>query len=158
MRKCSIMAQKPMIIKGGWAGAALLVVLATLATSFGYYQFIVVPSQTLVHEGRNLTVNIIAFQFGFKANGTVIDLANPLELRVNDNVTFIIRSEFDKDPSFSIHGFFIQGLMDEGLAVPNGETVVFNLLFAKAGEFTLICTIFCGAGHGDMKAIMRVSP
>lgn len=152
------MAQKPPVIKGGWAGATVIVLLAVLATSMGFYQIVIVPSQTVVHEGRNILVMITAFQFGFRANGTVIDLANALDLRVNDNVTFIIQSEFEKDPSFSIHGFFIQGLMEEGLAVPKGQTVTYTMTFTKAGEFTLICTIFCGSGHGDMKAVIRVTP
>jgi heme/copper-type cytochrome/quinol oxidase subunit 2 len=36
--------------------------------------------------------------------------------------------------------------------------VMVNIVPTQAGEYTIICTIFCGAGHADMHGLLDVLP
>ncbi|WP_050182213.1 cupredoxin domain-containing protein [Domibacillus robiginosus] len=65
------------------------------------------------------------------------------EFKAGEPVTFSIKGEQ------GLHGFAIQGTdIDE--QIPEGETIKVTWTPEKAGEYTLVCSIACGSGHGDM--------
>lgn len=130
-----------------------------MGTGMFYYQFYVLPAQLgPPHVPQNITINIVAQQWAFMVNGT-IDIRNtPITVHVGDNVTFHIHSIFQQDPSFNEHGFFIQGVMEVPIAVPASHDVTITVVPTQPGEYTIICTIFCGTGHSDMHGLLEVQP
>lgn len=65
------------------------------------------------------------------------------EFKVGEPVTFSIKGEQ------GLHGFAIQRTdIDE--QIPEGETKEVTWIPDKTGEYTLVCSIVCGSGHGDM--------
>lgn len=54
------------------------------------------------------------------------------------------------------HGFAI---LEYGInvEVPPGEVVEVRFRADRAGDFTMFCTVFCGAGHPDHKGTLRVA-
>lgn len=65
------------------------------------------------------------------------------EFKAGEPVTFSIKGEQ------GLHGFAIEGTdIDE--QIPAGETKKVTWTPDKAGEYTLVCSIACGSGHGDM--------
>jgi len=45
---------------------------------------------------------------------------------------------------------------DVPVTVPASNDVTVNIVPTQPGEYTIICTIFCGTGHGDMHGILEV--
>jgi heme/copper-type cytochrome/quinol oxidase subunit 2 len=130
-----------------------------MGTGMFYYQFYVLPAQVgPPHVPQNLTIEIVAQQWAFMINGTIDTHNTPVIVHVGDNVTFHVHAIFQQDPSFNEHGFFIQGLMEIPVGVPASHDIMVNLIPTQAGEYTIICTIFCGAGHGDMHGLLEVLP
>lgn len=65
------------------------------------------------------------------------------EFKAGEPITFSIEGEQ------GLHGFAIQGTdIDE--QIPEGETKTVTWTPDKAGEYTLVCSVVCGFGHGDM--------
>ena len=135
----------------------MLVVL--MGTGMFYYQYYVLPAQIgPSHIPQNITIEIVAQQWAFMINGTIDTHTTPIVVNVGDNVTFHVHAIFQQDPSFNEHGFFIQGLMEVPVAVPASHDITVTLVPTQAGEYTIICTIFCGTGHGDMHGLLEVLP
>jgi heme/copper-type cytochrome/quinol oxidase subunit 2 len=151
--------QQPKTIHGPWVGATAILLVVLMGTGMFYYQFYVLPAQLgPPHVPQNITVEIVAEQWAFMINGTIDSRNTPIVVHVGDNVTFHVHGTWQKDPSFSQHGFFIQGLMDTPLTVTRGEDLTVTIVPTQAGEYTIICTIFCGTGHGDMHGLLDVLP
>ncbi|MBN2981780.1 cupredoxin domain-containing protein [Cohnella algarum] len=69
--------------------------------------------------------------------------------KVGEQVTFTIQGEEGN------HGFFIEGTdIDQQIAAGNTETVTWTP--DKAGEYTIRCSVMCGAGHNDMVETLTV--
>lgn len=150
---------QPKVIQGPWVGAIAILAVLLIGTGMFYYQFYVLPAQIgPPHVPENITIDIVAQQWAFMINGTVDTHTTPIVVHVGDNVTFRVHSIFQQDPSFSEHGFFIQGMMDIPVTVPAGHDVTVTIVPTEPGEYTIICTIFCGTGHGDMHGILQVLP
>ena len=167
---------QPRVIQGPWVGAVAILLVMLMGTGMFYYQFYVLPTQIgPPHVPQNLTINIVAQQWAFMINGTVDSRSTPIVVHVGDNVTFHVHAIFQQDPSFAEHGFYIQGLMDSAYSAQNcagqttptnvgpcgvrkGVDVTITLVPTETGEYTIICTIFCGAGHGDMHGLLDVLP
>lgn len=150
---------QPRVIQGPWIGATTVLLVILMGTGMFYYQFYVLPAQIgPPHVPQNITINIVAQQWAFMLNGTIDTRNTPITVHVGDNVTFHIHAIFQQDPSFNEHGFFIQGLMDLPVAVPASHDVTITIVPTQAGEYTIICTIFCGAGHSDMHGLLEVLP
>lgn len=81
-------------------------------------------------------VNLEAFQYGFKPD--------PVRVKVDDIVKLIITS---RDVS---HGVYIKeyGI---NVSVKKGETKEIEFIADKAGEFDIVCSVYCGSGHSGMK-------
>jgi cytochrome c oxidase subunit 2 len=150
---------QPRVIQGPWVGAAAVLLVILMGTGMFYYQYYILPAQIgPPHVPQNITINITAQQWAFMINGTIDTHTTPVVVHVGDNVTFHVHAIFQQDPSFSEHGFFIQGLMDAPIAVPKGQEIIVNVVPTQAGQYTIICTIFCGAGHGNMNGLLVVLP
>lgn len=135
----------------------LLVIL--IGTGMFYYQYIILPATVgPPHEPQNIMIDIVAEQWSFLYNGTIDSRSTPIVVHVGDNVTFRVRSTFEKDPSFNQHGFFVQGLMEVPITVPADQEITVTLVPNQPGEFSIICTIFCGTGHGNMRGQLVVLP
>ena len=144
---------------GPWVGATAILLLLLMGTGMFYYQYYVLPSQIgPPHVPQNITINIVAQQWAFMVNGTVDTRNVPIVVHVGDNVTFHVHGIWQQDPSFSEHEFFIQGIMDTPLTVAKDHDITVTIVPTQPGEYTIICTIFCGAGHGDMHGLLEVLP
>ncbi len=151
--------QQPKTVQGPWVGATAILLVLLMGTGMFYYQFYVLPATIgPAHTPQNVTINIVAQQWAFMLNGTIDTRTTPIVVHVGDNVTFHIHAIFQQDPSFNQHGFFIQGIMETPLTIPAGHDVTFTIVPTDPGEYTIICTIFCGAGHGDMHGLLEVLP
>ena len=152
------MAQ-PETVHGPWVGATAVLFLILVGTGMFYYQYYIIPA-TLgpKREPQNIVINLVAEQFSFMVNGTMDIRSTPIAVHVGDNVTFRIHATFQKETSFNQHGFFIQGLMEIPVTVPASQDVIVNVVPDQPGEYAIICTIFCGAGHGNMRGLLQVLP
>ena len=82
----------------------------------------------------------------------------PIVAHVGDNVTLHVLGIWQKDPSFNEHGFFIEGITDTPATVQEGQDLTVTIVPTQPGEYTIICTIFCGAGHSNMHCLLDVLP
>jgi nitrite reductase/ring-hydroxylating ferredoxin subunit len=146
-------------IGGPWVGATAVLLVLLVVTGMFYYQFYVLPTEIgPPHVAQNITIYLVAQQWPFMVNGTIDTRSTPINVPVGDNVTFHVHAIFQQDPSFNQDGFFIQGLMDVPIAVSTGHDIVANVVPTQPGEYTIICTIYCGVGHPDMHGLLEVSP
>ena len=144
---------------GPWVGASAVLLILLIGTGMFYYQYYVLPAQLgPAHIAQNISINIVAQQWAFMVNGTIDTHTTPIVVHVGDNVTFHVHAIFQQDPSFNQHGFFIQGLMDVPVTVPADHDVTVNIVPTQPGEYTIICTIFCGTGHANMHGLLEVLP
>lgn len=86
-------------------------------------------------------IKLGAFQYGFSPD--------PLVVKKDDIVKLEITS---RDVT---HGVYIKeyGI---NVAVKNGETKKIEFFANKAGEFDIICSVYCGPGHSEMKGRLVV--
>jgi cytochrome c oxidase subunit 2 len=144
---------------GPWVGASAVLLLVLIGTGMFYYQYVILPATTgPPHVPQNLSFNITAQQWAFMWNGTTDIRSTPIVVHVGDNVTFHLHAIFQQDPSFNQHGFFIQGIMDTPATIPANKDITVTIVPTQPGEYTIICTIFCGAGHADMHGLLEVLP
>lgn len=142
-----------------WVGASAVLLVLLIGTGMFYYQYYVLPAQIgPPHVPQNIVINLTAEQWAFMVNGTIDTHTTPIVVHVGDNVTFHIHATFQQDPLFNQHGFFIQGLMDVPVTVPASHDVIVSIVPTQPGEYTIICTIFCGTGHGNMHGLLEVLP
>jgi heme/copper-type cytochrome/quinol oxidase subunit 2 len=147
------------VINGPWVGAAAVLMLMLVGTGMFYYQFYILPSQIgPPHVPQKITIYIVAQQWAFMVNGTIDTHNTPIVVHVGDNVTFHVHGIWQQDPSFSEHGFFIEGIMDTPATVQKGHDLTISIVPTTAGDYTIICTIFCGAGHANMNGQLTVLP
>ncbi|HUC91184.1 MAG TPA: cupredoxin domain-containing protein [Paenibacillus sp.] len=72
------------------------------------------------------------------------------EFKVGETVTFSVQSKE------GVHGFSIEGT-DINQQIAPGETKTVTWTPDKAGEYTIACSVACGAGHNDMVQKITVS-
>lgn len=152
------MAQ-PEVVHGPWVGASAVLLVLLIGTGMFYYQYVLLPATAgPPHVPQNLVIDIVAEQWSFMWNGTVDTRTTPIVVHVGDNVTFHVKSTFQKDPSFNQHGFFIQGIMEVPVTVPANQEITVTIVLTQPGDFSIICTIFCGTGHANMRGTLTVLP
>lgn len=132
----------------------LLVVL--VGASVFYEQYYVAHNAGHSHVPGNIMIYIVAEQWAFMLNGTIDTRNTPVVVHVGEHVTFHVHATFQQDPSFDEHGFFIQGLMEAPVAVSAWQDITVTIVPTQAGKYTIVCTIFCGAGHLDMYGFLEV--
>ena len=152
------MAQ-PESVHGPWVGTSAVLLVLLIGTGMFYYQYVVLPATMgPPHVSQNIVIDIVAEQWSFMWNGTIDARSTPITVHVGDNITFHVKSTFQKDPSFNQHGFFIQGIMEIPVTVPANQEITVTIIPTQPGEFSIICTIFCGTGHGNMRGTLMVLP
>lgn len=86
-------------------------------------------------------VKVEAFRYGFTPDPVVVKEGDYVRLEITT-----------KDVK---HGIGIKEYKINA-AIPPEETTIVEFLANKTGEFKVKCTVFCGFGHGRMKAVLRV--
>jgi heme/copper-type cytochrome/quinol oxidase subunit 2 len=152
------MAQ-PATVHGPWVGASAVLLVLLLGTGMYYYQYVVLPATSgPPHVPQNIVIDITAQQWSFMLNGTIDTRSTPIVVHVGDNVTFHLKATFEKDPSFNQHGFFIQGIMEVPITIAANKEITVTIVPNQPGDFTIICTVFCGTGHANMRGQLTVLP
>ncbi len=131
-----------------WTVAPVLLILGLVT-----YSYTVLRSNEKSHAGE-MTVNVTARQFAFEfsypqGSGTAQVVSPVLYLPVNQPVVFKLRS-LDV-----IHSFFVPDFSEKLDAVP-GVTTTLRVTPTRIGSYPVECTELCGAGHGLMRAGVRV--
>ena len=86
-------------------------------------------------------VEVEAFQFGFDPEKIVVRQGEDVRLKaLSTDVP---------------HGIGIEAL-DIDRTLDPGEEEIIEFTAETAGEFHIHCTVYCGAGHGDMHAELKV--
>ena len=113
----------------GLAGA--LLPPATASTS--------APPQT--DEPR--TIEVVARRFTFEPA--------QIEATEGERLRIVVRS------GDGPHGFEIKKFKVSKEVARGGEPVVIEFTPDEAGQFPIVCSLFCGDGHGDMKGALIVT-
>lgn len=98
------------------------------------------PSQD-VADTNIKTINVNSFRFGYEPSVIEVKLGEPVRLILTT--------------SDVAHGFYVRELGIDETISPNKETI-FEFTPSKLGEFDVSCDIYCGDGHSDMKAKIKV--
>jgi cytochrome c oxidase subunit II len=125
---------------------------AILLVSLATYAYTVLHSNEKPHPSA-MTVNVTERQFGFEfsypqSSGKQI-VSSVLYLAKGRPVVFKLRS-LDV-----IHSFFVPEFSEKLDAVP-GITTTLRVTPTRIGTYPAECTELCGAGHGLMRAAVRV--
>ena len=95
-------------------------------------------------EQRPRVIEITASQFEFTPS--------EIEVSVGESVQLLIRSTDVQ------HGFAIPTLGIGATVSPGGEPVAIDFVAAEPGRHRIVCTVFCGAGHGGMTGTLTIVP
>ena len=110
---------------------SVVIAIATVTMAFGP-----VPSRAdPVHE-----VRVTARKFGFEPSVIEVVSGEPVRL--------VLRSED------AVHGFAIRDLNIDVRIPRGGDTVTVEFTAPRAGRYEVACSVFCGGGHGQMKAAL----
>lgn len=86
-------------------------------------------------------VKVEAFQFGFEPEEIVVLRGEKVRLRTRStDVT---------------HGLGLKAYNINRTLPPEEETII-EFTADRAGEFHIHCTVYCGSGHSDMHAMLKV--
>lgn len=86
-------------------------------------------------------VEIEAYQFGFEPEEIIVGQGDKIRLRARStDVT---------------HGLGIKAYNINRTLPPEEEQLI-EFTAERAGEFHIHCTVYCGSGHGDMHAMIKV--
>ena len=89
------------------------------------------------------TIEVIAKRFAFEP--AVIEAVAGERLRI------LVKS------GDGLHGFEIKKFKISKEIPRGGEPVVIEFTASEAGKFPILCSVFCGDGHGDMKGMLVVT-
>ena len=98
---------------------------------------------TRVEPNGQITARIVATQFAFVPNCVVLPEGRPVTLRL-------------ASPDV-IHGILVAGTNVNTMVVPGYVSQV-HTVFRKTGDLLMPCHEFCGFGHSQMWARVRVVP
>jgi len=74
-----------------------------------------------------------------------------IEVTEGDRVRLTVTSED------GVHGIEIKKFRVERSVPRGGKPVTLEFTASAAGEFPILCSEYCGDGHGDMKGMLVVS-
>ncbi|WP_020177358.1 hypothetical protein [Methyloferula stellata] len=98
---------------------------------------------TSVDPDGSATVRIVATQFAFVPRCIPVPQGKPVTIRITS-------------PDV-IHGFLIAGTNANTMVVP-GYVAEVRTVFKTAGDHLMPCHEYCGLGHSEMWAVVRVIP
>lgn len=88
------------------------------------------------------TIEVVARKFDFEPSR--------IEVTEGDRVRLMVRS------ADSVHGIQIKRFGVNKFIPRGGESVRIDFTANRAGTFEILCSEFCGDGHGDMKGSLVV--
>ncbi len=97
------------------------------------------PSMTNNIPVKKLTVK--AYQFGFSPSKIIVHQGDLVQIKLTSNDV--------------PHGFYIKAY-HINMPAKKGEYKQFEFVANKKGVFPIICSIYCGHGHRDMKGTLVV--
>lgn len=74
-----------------------------------------------------------------------------IEVTEGERVRIVLRS------GDGVHGFEIKKFKVSKEIPRGGEPVIIDFTADEAGRFPIVCSAFCGDGHGDMKGALIVT-
>ena len=98
---------------------------------------------TRVESNGQITARIVATQFAFVPRCVVLPADTPVTMRLSS-------------PDV-IHGILVSGTNVNTMVVP-GYVAQVHTVFRKTGDLLMPCHEFCGLGHSEMVATVRVVP
>lgn len=98
---------------------------------------------TQVAPNGHITARIVATQFAFVPRCVLLPADTPVTLRL-------------ASPDV-IHGILVSGTNVNTMVVPGYVSLV-HTVFKKTGDLLMPCHEFCGMGHSEMVATIRVVP
>ena len=134
------------ILEGIWIGVPSLAVAAIF-----FYGYTVWEDIRTVPQGAEeiaVTARQWLYQFEYPDGRKTI---NEVRVPVGEAVKFNLTS------ADVIHGFYLPAFRIKQDAVPGRYTYVW-LKAEKAGDYDIYCTQYCGVGHSQMRAILKVMP
>ncbi len=96
-----------------------------------------------VEAGGQITARIVATQFAFVPSCVVLPADTPVTLRLSS-------------PDV-VHGILVSGTNVNTMVVP-GYVAQVHTVFRKTGDLLMPCHEYCGLGHSEMVATVRVVP
>lgn len=98
-------------------------------------------STSAVQAAEPRVINVVAKRYEF--------VPPTIEVIQGERVRILVKS------GDGLHGFGIKRF-DVSKEIARGETVTIEFTPDIAGEFPILCTEFCGDGHGEMKGLLVV--
>jgi cytochrome c oxidase subunit 2 len=98
---------------------------------------------TRVEADGRIVSRIVAAQFQFTPRCVVLPADTPVTLRLSSPDT--------------IHGFLVSGTNVNAMVVPGYVSQV-HTVFKRTGDLLMPCHEYCGLGHSEMSATVRVVP
>src|SRR5581483_9927597 len=98
------------------------------------------PAEPPAQESGPRVVEILAKRFAFEPNTIEVTEGQPVRL--------VIRS------GDGVHGFEIKKFKISKEIPRGGDAVTVDFTPASAGRFPIMCSEYCGDGHGDMKGTL----
>jgi cytochrome c oxidase subunit II len=98
---------------------------------------------TRVEANGQITARIVATQFAFVPRCVVLPAETPVTLRFSS-------------PDV-VHGILVSGTNVNTMVVP-GYVAQVHTVFRKTGDLLMPCHEYCGLGHSEMVATVRVVP
>ncbi|HEU4963567.1 MAG TPA: hypothetical protein VFV52_06870 [Bacilli bacterium] len=92
--------------------------------------------------GDEQVINVTAQNFKWTLDKTEVKVGQPVKMVVTGKEGF--------------HGLTIPGTDVNGVQIKAGETTEVTFTPEKAGDLMIMCSIMCGAGHGDMHTTLKV--
>ena len=93
-------------------------------------------------EQEPRVIEITASQFEFSPS--------EIEVSVGESVRLLVRS------ADVAHGLAIPSLGVGATIPPGGQVVAIDFVASEPGRHQMICSVFCGAGHGQMRGTLTV--
>jgi cytochrome c oxidase subunit II len=93
-------------------------------------------------EGEPRVIEVVARRFAFEPS--------TIDATAGERLRLVIRS------ADGVHGFGLRSFNVTRTIPRGGDPVVIDLTPAAAGEFPFLCSEYCGAGHDDMRGMLRV--
>ena len=95
------------------------------------------------HTDEPRTIEVLARRFTFEPS--------QIEATEGERLRIVVRS------GDGVHGFEIEKFKVSEEIPRGGEPVVIEFTVDDAGTFPIVCSLFCGDGHGDMKGALIVT-
>jgi cytochrome c oxidase subunit 2 len=99
------------------------------------------PQASVPQEPR--VIEVVAKRYAFE----------PAEIAVTEGETVQLRVRSADGP----HGFEIKQLKIKKEIPRGAEPVTIEFTAAGAGRYPILCSEYCGEGHGDMKGVLVIS-